>query len=161
MSSNAKPPVYREGVYKFSVKEEPESRVSGKGNTYLMFTLEVVGYFDSETGAIVTELDGQNIAGFEFSYAATWLTDGRNIGLQQLHDGILPEPLPALEQLEINPETKIPNEIKYAGLTFFASAESEEKVQKDDRTGKPQINPLTGKPVVTHQRRIVRILNRN
>jgi len=160
-----KPPVFLEGIYKFRIQGEPETKQSAKsGNKYLVFTLECQGYYNGETGVVETNVGGEEYAGWEFDYIATWLPDGRNIGLQQVHEGITPEPLVGIEGLEKDEKTLIPVDpttgaaFLYDGKELFATAHSEEYTAIDKRTGKPSINPLTNKPVVSYSRKIKRIM---
>lgn len=160
-----KPPVFIEGVYKFRIQGEPETKKSPKsGNHYLLFTLECQGYYNGETGAVESNMDGEELAGWEFDFIATWLPDGRNIGLQQIHEGITPEPLTGIEGLERDEKSLVPIDpstgaaFVYDGKELFATAHSEEFIAIDKRTGKPSINPLTQKPVVSYSRKIKRIM---
>lgn len=154
--STGRPPVFKTGPYRLRITGQPTLAESKNKNMYLNFTLECIGYYDAATQQVLSELDGQEIAGWEFNYVATFLPDGRNIGLEQIHRAVIGGPLEPPSELD--EKTMIPVGVNYTDLEIYAICESEEKVSTDKRTGKPAVNPLTGKPVVSYRRRIVSIL---
>lgn len=146
-------------AYKFRIKAEPEFQLSKKEKEMLVFNTEII-----EPDVVsVRDTQGQRheltCKGLEIILRAVFVEyRGKieNFTLAALHKQV---GLPL--DFSRDPETGLPTDssgtpISYVGLEFWASAEAKENVQlKED--GKPMINPLTGKPVVTYPRNILDI----
>lgn len=157
-------PKFPRAAYRLRITGQPElcesKKPSAQGSgKYLRFNLECIGYYDSTNQQILSELNGEEIAGWEFSFVAAFLKDGRNIGLSQLHAAILDKELPPVDEtMQLDEKTMIPVGVDYTDTELYAICESQESEKIDDVTGKPVINPLTAKPVVSYYRQIVNIL---
>lgn len=142
--------------YKLRIKEEPEYKISQKGNAMLVFKLEIIDpavQFDKGVE--------QQIAGRELTTWATFFKDEdsgveKNPQLGKIHEsGGLPM------EFERDESTGLPIDadgvpFKYAGIVVDALCGSEEYVQKDD-DGNVIKNPKTGEELKGYNDRLLRI----
>ena len=160
-------PNFPKAIYRLRITQQPELCESKKAadakslstGKYLKFNMECVGYYDAANKQILTEIGGVEIAGWEFDYNCVFLKDGRNISLTQLHQAVLDAELPEItSETPLDPKTLIPEGVDYTDMELYAECESQMEERKDELTGKPQINPLTGQPVCSYWRKVNRLI---